>query len=196
MYIKGIHITVADAISWLDYGPVKDDRSTWMTFAQYWWYHNSTQQHEASIANSKESMNLVFANQNKEDAIYPLTTREIAEAWQQDNNLKIEAAKEGYSTHLVKNIEVLCKQGKMVLPKCLQHHTVAWFHHYLQHPGTKLSKKLFVFQCIGKVSEQQSNHMSKNVTVARWINTDNSNMANCQQNLQSPTPGRQYVWIS
>ncbi len=33
MYIKGIHNTVADAISQLDYGPVNDDRSTWMTFA-------------------------------------------------------------------------------------------------------------------------------------------------------------------
>ena len=38
-------------------------------------------------------MNLVFANQNKEDAIYPLTTREIAEAQDQDNNLKTQAEK-------------------------------------------------------------------------------------------------------
>ena len=59
-----------------------------MTFAQCWCYHNSTQQHKASIANSKKSMNPVFANQNEEDAIYPLTTQEIAEAQQQDNDLK------------------------------------------------------------------------------------------------------------
>ena len=87
-YIKGIHNTVADEISRLDYGPIKDDRSNWMTFAQCWCYHNSTQQHKASIANSKESMNLVFANQNKEEAIYPLTAWEIAEAQQQDKDLK------------------------------------------------------------------------------------------------------------
>eukprot|EP00804_Cyclotella_cryptica_P029062 CCRYP_005240-RA/>CCRYP_005240-RA protein AED:0.41 eAED:0.47 QI:0/0/0/1/0/0/3/0/297 len=36
VYIKGIHNTVTDAISQLDYGPVADDRSTWMTFAQCW----------------------------------------------------------------------------------------------------------------------------------------------------------------
>ena len=42
VYIKGIHNTVADAISRLDYGPVKDDRSNGMTFAQCWCYHNST----------------------------------------------------------------------------------------------------------------------------------------------------------
>ena len=84
-----------------------------------------------SIAKSKESMNLVFTNQNEEDAIYPLTTREIAEAQQQDNDLKTQAAKEGYSTQLVKNIKVLSKQYKLVIPNSLQHSTVAWFHHYL-----------------------------------------------------------------
>ena len=29
----------------------------------------------------------------------------------------------------------------MVIPKSLQHHAVAWFHHYLQHPGTKCLKE-------------------------------------------------------
>ncbi len=125
VYIKGIHNTVADAISRLDYGPVKDDRSNWMTFAQCWCYHNSTQQHEASIANSKESMNLVFANQNEEDSIYPVTSREITEAQQEDNNLKTQAEKKGYSTQLVKNSKVLCHKGKMVIPKSLQHSAVA-----------------------------------------------------------------------
>ena len=69
------------------------------------------------MANSKESMNLAFANQNKEEAIYPHTTQEIAEAQQQDNNLTKQAEKEGYSTQLVENIEVLCYKGKMVIPK-------------------------------------------------------------------------------
>ncbi len=45
-----------------------------------------------------ESMNLVFANRNEEASIYPLTTREIVEAQQEDENLKINAGKEGYST--------------------------------------------------------------------------------------------------
>ena len=80
VYIKGIHNTVVDAISRLDYGLIPDDRSTWMTFAQCWSCHNSTQEHSESTGNIKESMNLVFANPNEEDSIYPLTTREIAEA--------------------------------------------------------------------------------------------------------------------
>eukprot|EP00804_Cyclotella_cryptica_P029199 CCRYP_005341-RE/>CCRYP_005341-RE protein AED:0.39 eAED:0.39 QI:0/0/0/1/0/0/3/0/609 len=116
VYIKGIHNTVADAISRLDYGPVTDDRSTWMTFAQCWCYHNTSQQ-EASLASTQESMNQVVANRNEEDSIYPLTTREIAEAQQQDDSL----LNKGYSTQLVENIKVLCKDGKMVIPKNLQH---------------------------------------------------------------------------
>ncbi len=76
----------------------------------------------------------MFVNQNVEDSIYPLTTREIAEEQQEDKNLKINAKKEGYSTQLVKNIKVLCTDGKWVN---LQHHAVAWFHHYLHHLRTK-----------------------------------------------------------
>eukprot|EP00804_Cyclotella_cryptica_P023410 CCRYP_000514-RA/>CCRYP_000514-RA protein AED:0.67 eAED:0.21 QI:0/0/0/1/1/1/2/0/241 len=90
-------------------------------------------QPESSLATTKESMNQVFANQSKEDSIYPLTTREIAEAQQEDDSLLDKS----YSTQLVENIKVLCKDGKMVIPKSLQHCAVAWFHHYLQHPGTK-----------------------------------------------------------
>ena len=135
MYIKSIHNIVADAISRLDYGPVK------ITFALCWCYHNSNEEHEASTANIMESMNLVFANCNKDHSIYPFITREIAEVQQEDENVKINAEKKGYSNQLVKNTKVLCKNGKMVIPKSLQHHVVAWFCHYLQHPGTKCLKK-------------------------------------------------------
>ena len=83
----------------------------------------------------------MFANQSKEDAIYPLTTQEIAEAQQQDNDLKTQDEKEAYSTKLVENIKVLCHNGKMVVRKNLQHRAKAWFHHYLQHPGTKRLKE-------------------------------------------------------
>ena len=73
------------------------------------------------MANTKESMNLVFANQNDKDSIYPLTTRKIEEAQQLDNNLKEQPEKEDSSIQLVKNIKVLCKDCKMIIPKSLQH---------------------------------------------------------------------------
>ena len=67
----------------------------------------------------------MFSNQNEEDAIYQLRTREIADAQQNDKDLISNARKEGYSTQLVKNINVLCKDGKMVILKSLQQHVVA-----------------------------------------------------------------------
>ena len=69
MCIKVIYNTVVDAISRLNYGPIRDDRSNWMSFAQCWCYHNFTEEHEASKATIRESMNLEFANQNKEIAV-------------------------------------------------------------------------------------------------------------------------------
>ena len=57
-------------------------------------------------------MNLVFVNWNEEDSIfYPLTTREIVKAQEQDTTLKTQVNKEGYSTQLVKNMTVSQNTG-------------------------------------------------------------------------------------
>jgi hypothetical protein len=143
-YIKGIHNTVADAISRLDYGPVEHDRDNWMTFTQCWChYMETTEETGASLAQHEESMNFVFANRSEDDSIYPLTTREIAESQSKDEQLLNLASQDGYSTQLVENIHVLCKNGKLVIPKDLQDRAVAWYHHYLQHPGsTRLEETL------------------------------------------------------
>ena len=143
-YIKGIHNTVADAISRLDHGPVSNDRYNWMTFTQCWCHYTETAKETgASQANYTESMNLVFANRSEENSIYPLTTREIAESQSKDAQLVALTTQDGYSTKLVENIKVLCKDGKLVIPKDLQDRAVAWYHHYLQHPGsTRLKETL------------------------------------------------------
>ena len=57
-----------------------------------------------------EQMNLVFANHSEEDVIYPLTVREIAQAQELDASLK--KLYDQYSTQLVENTEVLCKDRK------------------------------------------------------------------------------------
>ena len=36
---------------------------------------------------------------------------------------------------IVEDTDVLCKDGKLVIPKSLQRRAVEWYHHYLQHPG-------------------------------------------------------------
>ena len=69
---------------------------------------------------------MVFANCNEEDVIYPLTVKEIALAQEIDLVLKNLTKMEKYSTHLVEDTEVLCKDGKMVIPKGLQRRAVSW----------------------------------------------------------------------
>jgi ribonuclease HI len=88
VYIKGIHNTVADAISRLDFGPIQNNKNNWMTFTKCW-CHNTTQ--EESVPNTsahQDQMNLVFANRSEEDAIYPFTVREIAQAQKFDVSLE------------------------------------------------------------------------------------------------------------
>ena len=70
-------------------------------------------------------MNLVFANSNKEEVIYPLTAKEIAQAQQDDPNLQALAAKDKYTMKLVENMKVLCKDDKLVIPAALHHRAVS-----------------------------------------------------------------------
>jgi hypothetical protein len=55
----------------------------------------------------------VFANHIKKTAIYPLAVRE-----------------------LIEDVQVLCKDDKLVIPKELEKSAVEWYHNFLQHPGT------------------------------------------------------------
>ena len=80
---------------------------------------------EESTTTHQHQMNMVFANCSKEDVIYPLTVKEISLAQERDLVLKKLSKMEKYSTVLVENTEVLCKDGKMVIPKVLQHRAVS-----------------------------------------------------------------------
>jgi hypothetical protein len=85
-----------------------------MTFAQCWCHYISDQEESTSLSTyMQESMNLVFANQAYEEAIYPLRTREIAEAQKHNHTLNTMADKHGSTTQLVENIKERCKDGKM-----------------------------------------------------------------------------------
>ncbi len=99
VYIQGIHNTVADAISRLEYNPsvnwtaenyhmtkVKErsskrsQRQSWMTFSKHWCNLKID-------TNKPKDLNFVFANHGEGDDIYPLTTIEIAEAQRNDQEL-------------------------------------------------------------------------------------------------------------
>ena len=139
VYIKGIHNTVADAISRLDFTPAlppqREECQNWMTFTKrYCKFLHGTSDHYSGKQHL-ESMSQVFANRSEEDEIYPLTVKEIAEEQRKDKTLRALKDEDKYKVLLIENIEVLCKDEKLVIPKSLQARTVAWYHHYLQHPG-------------------------------------------------------------
>eukprot|EP00804_Cyclotella_cryptica_P003878 CCRYP_015771-RA/>CCRYP_015771-RA protein AED:0.45 eAED:0.45 QI:0/-1/0/1/-1/1/1/0/112 len=98
---------------------------------------------DPSPVQHSDLMNLVFANRSEENAIYPLTVREIAAAQHTDKTLDKLSLLEAYKPQLVENVQVLCKDGKLVIPQELQQRAVQWYHHYLQHPGiTRLEETL------------------------------------------------------
>ena len=138
IYIKGIHNTVADAISRLEFIPqtLKEEQQNWMIRTKLWC--------RAKLAHKNredEIFNYVFAHRNDDEEIFPLTVEEIVTAQLTDK--AIQKNKSDYETKLVENNHVLCKDGRLVIPTKLQHRAIAWYHHYLQHPGhTRLEETL------------------------------------------------------
>ena len=95
-------------------------------------------------------MNSVFANHSEGEEIYPLTVKEIAEAQCKDKAIKQLKTSKKYEMLIVEVTEVLCKNGKLVIPKPLQRRAVEWYHHYLQHPGHNVLKRQLKLRCIGQ----------------------------------------------
>jgi hypothetical protein len=88
-----------------------------------------------------DDWNLVLAHHKEEEEVYPLTLTEIADAQRKDQELKAYLKKNAImpkkdiSLHLIEDIKVLCKNGKVMIPTSLWHRAVSWYYHYLQHPG-------------------------------------------------------------
>ncbi len=61
----------------------------------------------------KDHMNFMFVNSNKENSIYPLTIREIADAQFMDKMLDKLTQLEKYKPQLIENIQVLCKMASL-----------------------------------------------------------------------------------
>ncbi len=142
---------MADAISRLEYDPSVNQtaenyymtksksfqssrRQNWKTVSKHWCNLN-IETHQT------KDLNFAFANHGEEEEIYPLTTTEIAEAQCKDRELKVyykknaRMPKENMCFQFIENTRVLCKKGKLMIPASLRHRAVAWYHHYLQHPG-------------------------------------------------------------
>jgi hypothetical protein len=138
IHIKGIHNTVADAITQLEYDPklnkineythamlgVEQEMLSvqrWKSFAYHWQcYHEDSMPMQAHCFH----MNEVFANRSDEDEIYPLTTAEIAAAQRADTPLKHlfkrnAVIDQGLEIKLIENTICVCKDGWLVILKLL-----------------------------------------------------------------------------
>ena len=81
-------------------------------------------------------LNHVFAIRSDEKEICPLTVSEIAEEQTKDKSLQKQKGTSNVGETLIENTcYVLCKNCKLIIPKTLQNRVVAWYHHYLHHPG-------------------------------------------------------------
>jgi len=144
IYIKGIHNTVADAISRLHFSKahsLKEQRQNWMILTKSWCKMKCS--HNNSKDKQQIDLNYVFAHRKDEDEIFPLTVEEIAKAQKKDKTIQKDKHDLNYERKLVENTHVLCKDGRLVIPKKLQLRVIAWYHHYLQHPGhTRLEETL------------------------------------------------------
>ncbi len=153
VYIKGIHNTVADAISQLDYDPKlnstneynhathvmsmnKEACQKWLMCSKFWSCNNETQG-DPDKTNTIQ-MNQVFPNCSEEDEIYPLTVKEIVKAQQANTKLKHffkcnAVLDKGLELQLIENESCICHKGRLIILKPLQGCAVMWYHHYLQH---------------------------------------------------------------
>jgi hypothetical protein len=86
-------------------------------------------------------LNFAFAIHGEKEEKYTLTTIEIAEAQRKDQELKVyykqyaRMPKKDMCFHFIEDTKVLCNKDKLMIPASLQPRAVAWYHHYLQHPG-------------------------------------------------------------
>jgi hypothetical protein len=86
VYIKGIHNTITDAISQLEYDPSINQTVEDYHLTKVKWRGFKCRQRQSWMTVSKidtnkpKDLNFAFANHGEEDEIYPLTTIEIAEA--------------------------------------------------------------------------------------------------------------------
>eukprot|EP00804_Cyclotella_cryptica_P002511 CCRYP_018457-RA/>CCRYP_018457-RA protein AED:0.34 eAED:0.34 QI:32/-1/0/1/-1/0/1/0/89 len=88
-----------------------------MTFTKCWCHYTEHAISAECTHDHQENINMVFAHHSNKDVIYPLTTKEIAQAQTNDATLKNLSKHDKYSTQLVEDTQLLCKDGKMVIPK-------------------------------------------------------------------------------
>ena len=148
IYIPGPNNVVADAISRLEQHDDKLDLNTFSLVEEYDMYAfahylaNTKKQSNHDVSEKHHTVELaeLFCADKLPDDIYPLNFKLIQKEQVRDTKLIDYAAKRSeYSLEVFhgggKSRQLLCKNGKIVIPKTLQRHVVEWYHTMLCHPG-------------------------------------------------------------
>jgi hypothetical protein len=104
IYNEGIHNTVTDAVSLLEYDPSinqtaesfhtmkvrnnSSQRQCWMTVSKKWCKLDINSDNLDLYTDKHDDWNLVFAHHEEEEEVYPLTLTEVADAQRKDQELK------------------------------------------------------------------------------------------------------------
>jgi hypothetical protein len=135
VYIKGIHNTVAGAVSLLEYDPSinqtaesfhttkvrsnSSQRQCWMTVLKKWCKLDIDSDNLDSYTNKHDDWNLIFAHHKEEEKLYPLTLSEIADAQRKDQELKAYFKKNAImpqkdiGLNLIEDTKLPCKNGNV-----------------------------------------------------------------------------------
>ena len=91
-----------------------------MTFTKFWCYYIMHATSAESTLDHQEQIHMVFANHSKEGVIYPLSVKVIAQPEKYNAVLKKLHMHDKYSTQLIEDTQLLCKDDKVVIPTILQ----------------------------------------------------------------------------
>ena len=105
----------------------------------------SVPQSSSEVPLMRELMaHLFLETEDTEDSVYPVTINEIVEEQRKDEKWRKQLSNPSKRDHfkilIFDDTEVLVKQiddrnPRLVIPDSLQAKVLAWYHHYLQHPG-------------------------------------------------------------
>jgi hypothetical protein len=210
VYIKGVHNTVADAISRLDYDPTLNSTNEythatvrvptaepstnpnkWKTFSKHWRRYNEC---HATTDTTDVQMDAVFANRSEEEEIYPLTTVEIAQAQRADATYKHlfkrnAVIDQGLEIKLIENTLCVCKDGWLVIPKPLQRR--AWLEMSASCRGffpPKTTDMPTCRRCVADTTQTMSATLpSVGSSDAVFVSCRHDNLPTCRQETTKST---------
>lgn len=119
-YVPGVHNIIADVLS----------------------RYPTTNNPEIREEPTREKMGEIFAEDQLPGEIFPLNLRVLSRFQLKDSELS--KADTPYSRQTFRGGEqLLCHNGKIVVPQELRRHVVDWYHSYLMHPGeTRLEETI------------------------------------------------------